>query len=67
MTHMTGFPVTSLTTVGGQATHRAMNGQSVWSGRSLHTAHAVDPRGSAHQRNPGSTTNGTNSAKATGG
>ena len=68
---MTGLPVHVLSSVVGQATHRARSGQTSGRGRSRQIAHAVAPSGIAHHSGhasaAGSAANGTNSTNPTGG
>ena len=67
---ITGLPVHVLSRVVGQATHRAMSGQTSGRGRSRQIAHAIAPSGIAHQSGhasaAGSSANGTNSSSPSG-
>jgi len=65
--HMTGFPCITITSVGGHAAHRAMNGHDHDAGRRCHRLHTIIAAGMAHQRAAGRNVNGTRSKSASGG
>ena len=64
---MTGFPVTIFTSAGGQARHRARNGQTIGRGRSRASENTTAAAGSSHHRTAGRNVKGTNRSSVNGG